>query len=90
MIKIFPDKTAPRKVCIKPFFILLNLLITCLILKIQDFEISKYICMYQRGISGRWADPCFGRREGADGQWQCTALLLAHPVLGYYLRPCII
>ena len=32
-----------------------------------------------RGVNGGWAeDPDFGRIEGAAGQWQRAALLLAH------------
>ena len=50
---------------------------------------------YLRGVSGVWAGwaiahPVFGKIEGAAGQWRRTALLLVLPVLGSYLRPCIL
>ena len=40
---------------------------------------------------GAIACPGFGRIEhsGGSAQWWHAALLLAHPVLGSFLRPCI-
>lgn len=51
--------------------------------------------MKDRGVTGGWAEwaiahPVFGRIEGAAGQRRWRALLLlAHPVLGTHLRPCV-
>ena len=46
-----------------------------------------------RSVTGGWAGcaiahPDLGRIEGATGQRVRAALLLAHPVLGIYLRLC--
>ena len=45
-----------------------------------------------RGVIGGWAiaHPIFGRIEFAAGQQLCAALLLAQPVLGSQLRPCLV
>ena len=45
-----------------------------------------------RGVNDGWAkwaitDPGFFRLV-RRGQWQRAALLLAHPALGSFLRPC--
>jgi hypothetical protein len=47
-----------------------------------------------KGIRVGWAGwtiahPVFGKIEGAAGQWQSAALLLAYPFISSYLRPCI-
>ena len=59
-------------------------------LSLQSTFCEQYLV---RGVNGGWAEwaiaqPGFGRIEGAAGQRRCAALLLAHPALGSYLRPC--
>ena len=60
---------------------------------VYDFALNALLTIYKfRGVSGGWAGwtiahPVFGKIEGAAGQRQCAALLLAHPVLGTHLRP---
>ena len=55
------------------------------------FTIPSHIL---RPINDRWAEwatahPDFGRIVMQPRrQWWCAALLLAHPVLSSYLRPC--
>ena len=46
-----------------------------------------------RGVNGMWAEwaialPGFDRIDGAAEQQPGAALLLAHPALDSYLRPC--
>ena len=59
------------------------------------FNIGMYIHLYNKGVTGGWsgwaiAYPVKGRIEGAAGQQRRAALLIAHPVFGSYLLPCIV
>ena len=50
-------------------------------------------CIFFMDVNGGWAEwaidhPGFDRIEGAAGQRLRAALLLAHPALDSYLRPC--
>ena len=61
-----------------------------IIVKVHDIHLLYVILV--SGVTGVWAGwaiayPVFGRIEGASRQWQCAALLLAHPVLGSQLCP---
>ena len=51
-------------------------------------KIRSFFSILVRGVSGGWAiaHPLLGIIEGAAGQERRAALLLAHPVLGSYLR----
>ena len=53
-----------------------------------------HFCYSVRGVIGRWAGwaivhPVFGRIEGDNRQQWRAALLLALPILGSQLRPCV-
>ena len=59
----------------------------------QEFSTPRKTPTLFRGVNGGWtewaiAHPGFGRIAGTTGQWRSVALLLAHPALGSYLRPC--
>jgi hypothetical protein len=73
----------------------LYLLQKCFLSRVEKCGKSWFILSCCRGITGGWtgwaiAHPGFSRIERAAGQWRRAALLLAHPVLGSYLRPSVI